>query len=171
MSKTINGIVAGRIVDGKKLCCICLKILPIKMFYKNSVVKCGYGSNCRDCKAWRSRAENRMLKMEMIIEYGGKCACCGEKGIEFLTIEHINGDGWLHRYNINGNGIRVWQDLKIKGWPKDNYTILCWNCNCAKKYGKFCMHDKEKHEKYNKKLELYLSKYNRSRYFKLKGKL
>lgn len=171
MSKIVNGVVAGQIVNGKKLCCICERMLPLIEFGKSNIVKSGYASNCKHCKVWRDRAHFRVLKMEMILAYGGKCFCCGEKGIEFLTIEHINNDGKAHREELGGLGIKVWLDLKRRGWPKDGFTILCWNCNCAKKYGKFCMHDTEQYEEYNSILEAFLNDSDRDKYFKLKGKL
>lgn len=171
MSKIVNGVIAGRIIEGKKLCCICGRMRLLKEFCKNKIVKCGYASNCRDCKAWRDRAHYRILKMEMIIAYGGGCSCCGEKGIEFLTVDHIYNNGAAHRQELGGLGLKVWLDLKRKGWPKDGYTILCWNCNCAKKYGKFCMHNVEKYNKYNDTLEKCLTNSNRAKYFKLKGML
>ena len=171
MSKIINGIVAGQIINGKKLCCLCQRMLLLNEFKKNGVVKCGYASNCRYCNLWRDRARNRMIKMEMVLAYGGKCSCCGENGLEFLTLEHLNNTGKQHREEIGGLGIKVWLDLKQKGWPQEGYTILCWNCNCAKKYGKFCMHDIKKYEEYNDILESYLNDFQRSKYFKLKSML
>lgn len=81
-------------------------------------------------------AEARRAQAEGILHYGGKCACCGETEIKFLTIEHIDGrKDEKTRYT----GKRAWQDLKRRGWP-ENITILCFNCNCAKgAFGK-CPH-------------------------------
>lgn len=171
MSKIINGIIAGKIIDGKKLCCLCKRMMPIRLFKANKIVKCGYSSWCKYCVAWKGRVDNKILKMEMILAYGGMCTCCGETGLEFLTLEHVHNDGKAHRDAIGGLGIKVWSDLKKRGWPKDDYTILCWNCNCAKKYGKFCMHNKEKYKIYTDRLESYLNHKDSDRYFKLKGLL
>src|ERR1700686_4807799 len=43
------------------------------------------------------------LKTEIISNYGGKCECCGEDHIEFLTIDHINQNGAEDRERITGN--------------------------------------------------------------------
>lgn len=76
--------------------------------------------------------------MEGLKEYGGKCACCGESKPEFLTLDHINGRGPEEKTT----GMGIWYWLKLKGWPKDNYQILCWNCNCAKGVYGQCPHKK-----------------------------
>ena len=82
-----------------------------------------------------------------VIEYysggTGKCACCPEKYIEFLTIDHINGNGNQHRREIKAAG----QYLKFYGWLIRNnfpegYRVLCMNCNFARgKYG-YCPHER-----------------------------
>lgn len=67
-------------------------------------------------------------KLEGISHYGGKCACCGETEVGFLTIEHIHGrDSSIKRFT----GKKEWLRLKRLGFP-EGYTILCYNCNCAK---------------------------------------
>jgi len=72
------------------------------------------------------------LKMEVINAYGGKCCLCGENHWEFLTIDHINGGGNKHRKQV-GSGAVFYTLLKQLGWPKDEYRLLCANCNCSKK--------------------------------------
>lgn len=77
------------------------------------------------------RRKTRELREEMIAAYGGKCACCGETAPIFLTLEHVNGGGSAHRRAV-GN---PYADLKRRGWPKDGYTVLCFNCNWASGHG------------------------------------
>lgn len=72
------------------------------------------------------------LRAEMFAAYGNKCSCCGESEIEFLTLEHINNDGAAHKREVRGSGYMIWKDLKLRGWPKEAYTLLCYNCNCAR---------------------------------------
>ena len=91
----------------------------------------------------RKRVEfNRRVKTEMISAYGGKCACCGETAYEFLTIDHINGGGSKARRQGGpvGNYLYLW--LKRHGWPKDNYRLLCMNCNFAMGIFGGCPHEK-----------------------------
>ncbi len=86
------------------------------------------------------------LKREMADAYGGACTCCGETEVEFLTIEHINGDAVQHRKSLNttAGGYVIYQDLKKRGWPKDGYTVLCYNCNCASSGDRICPHKRPK---------------------------
>ena len=88
----------------------------------------------------RQRQYRRRCKEETVLEYGGRCSCCGERKIEFLTIEHINQDGAKHRREIGGS-CRMHQWLKKNNYP-DGYTILCFNCNAASFYYGKCPHKK-----------------------------
>jgi hypothetical protein len=60
--------------------------------------------------------------------YGKVCACCGEKNIKFLTVDHIEGGGRKHRGDIKSK-IQIW--LVKNNFP-DNFQILCYNCNCGR---------------------------------------
>lgn len=84
------------------------------------------------------RAETRRLREIVIRAYGGACACCGEDIHEFLTIDHVKGDGWREK---NKYRRERWLRLIIeRGFP-DDYQILCFNCNCAKGNGTHCPHE------------------------------
>lgn len=85
------------------------------------------------------RNYRQKLRTEMISAYGGKCTCCSESIYEFLTLEHLNNDGSQHRKNTSKD-LGCLLDLKKRGWPKDGYTVLCMNCNFAKKYKRGCPH-------------------------------
>lgn len=83
----------------------------------------------------------RKLRLEAIEHYGGKCACCGEFRIQFLTIDHINNDGAEHRRELGNRNIYEW--LKKNNYPKDGFRVLCYNCNCSiGNYG-YCPHELE----------------------------
>lgn len=82
------------------------------------------------------------VKYEGIQAYGAKCVCCGEDEYKFLTIEHINGrDKNVKRFT----GKKEWARLKSLGWPTEDITILCFNCNCAKGAHGMCPHREEKY--------------------------
>jgi hypothetical protein len=85
-------------------------------------------------RKWREK-----LKLDFIKAYGGKCECCGEKTSEFLTLEHKNGGGFRERKRMNT--ITLMNRLKKADWPQGNYTVLCFNCNCASRNGE-CPHKK-----------------------------
>ena len=69
--------------------------------------------------------------------YGGKCVCCGETIIEFLTIDHINGGGTKHRKEVVGGRLYDWL---IKNNFPEGYQILCMNCNMAEGIFGGCPH-------------------------------
>lgn len=84
----------------------------------------------------------QLLKAECFQFYGGKCHCCGETKIEFLTLDHEQGNGNIHRIGLfkhNVGGTHMYRWLKKNLYPK-GYTILCMNCNWATRYGKACPH-------------------------------
>lgn len=85
-----------------------------------------------------TRTQQRALKQEMVNAYGGKCSCCGETELTFLTLEHVLRNGTEHRRRV-GRG-SVYRDLRRRGWPQEGYTIYCWNCQMATRYGSPCPH-------------------------------
>ena len=88
-------------------------------------------------KRYRDRVRD-----ECIEAYGGECACCGDGHKEFLSMDHIKGGGTKHRRILNG--VNFWWWLKKHGFPRDDYRLLCMNCNFA--LGKFgyCPHERER---------------------------
>jgi hypothetical protein len=93
-----------------------------------------------------SQERIRKQKIDVLIHYGGdppKCACCDENHIEFLTIDHINGNGAEHRRQIGGtqkfSGLLFYEWIIANNYP-EGYQVLCSNCNTAKRnsIAKFC---------------------------------
>lgn len=79
------------------------------------------------------------LRREVIAAYGGACTCCLVSTYEFLTLEHLRGDGAAHRAAVGRNAQAQLLDIKNRGFPPE-YTILCYNCNLAKAIYKSCPH-------------------------------
>lgn len=79
----------------------------------------------------RTQAYWQRIKVEVIAHYGGKCECCGEMEMVFLTIDHINGGGRQHRKET---GSFLYQWLRRNGYP-EGFQVLCFNCNFAKANG------------------------------------
>lgn len=94
-------------------------------------------------EAERLARYKRQLREQMIAAYGGKCTCCGENRYEFLTLEHVNGDGGSER-KIAKSTDTILRRLRKSGWPKNGYSILCWNCNSAKGVYGYCPHERER---------------------------
>jgi len=82
----------------------------------------------------------RLLREEVLRNYGGKCVCCGETEIKFLALDHRNNDGSKHRKEIKQNKIYKW--AKQNGYP-DILQILCHNCNLAKAFYGKCPHSEK----------------------------
>jgi hypothetical protein len=80
------------------------------------------------------------VRAEAIARYGGqKCACCGEQNSGFLTIDHINSDGNVHRKSV-GAGTEFVSWLARNGFPP-GFQVLCYNCNCGRaRNGGICPH-------------------------------
>src|SRR5208337_3450121 len=90
------------------------------------------------------RARNFQLKTETINAYGGKCVCCEETEVKFLTLDHANGDGKNHRAKLGvGAGVQFYAKLKKMSFPPCGLQVMCANCHQAKsKYG-VCPHQQK----------------------------
>lgn len=107
-----------------------------------------YNKNRRNLphrKAYHLEANRKLhqkYKLIVISHYGGKCECCGEDNIGFLTIDHINGDGKEHRNSLGSPGSHFYKRLIDCGFPKDPpLRVLCYNCNCGRyTHGGICPH-------------------------------
>lgn len=84
-------------------------------------------------------AYRKGLRQDVIAAYGGRCSCCGESRWEFLSVDHINGGGAILRRSSE-KGAMLYRELRRRGFPKDNYRLLCMNCNFSLgRYG-YCPH-------------------------------
>jgi hypothetical protein len=91
----------------------------------------------------RARDHGRRIRnrdrAELLAAYGGKCTCprCPETNSAFLTLEHVNGDGSQHRRDV---GSHSYADLRRRGFPQGDYTLLCMNCNHGSRFTGICPH-------------------------------
>ena len=82
----------------------------------------------------------KSLRNKFLDMYGRRCACCGETFEDFLTLDHVTGDGKAERTTTNGkvaNSYNAYRNA-IKIHNTDKYQVLCMNCNFAKKTHKLC---------------------------------
>ena len=104
----------------------------------------------------RQRQSVKKIRLEVMEHYckgPAHCMCCGESMYEFLTMDHVNGDGSKHRkeiLSINGtrngaSGTSLLHWLKRNEFP-EGFQVLCANCNFAKRTGRFCPHQKARDE-------------------------
>lgn len=137
---------------GRNSCCkACRKVLS-RAQYKANPEKWK-----RNSARWMSANRERYLKWmrgwrnnwmsvirdEVISHYGPNCRCCGESNRIFLTIDHVNNDGYLApRHRRGGSLLYRW--LKVHKFP-DGFQTLCFNCNQGKhRNGGICPHQAAK---------------------------
>ena len=96
----------------------------------------------RDKSRKISKRFRENLKLKVIGHYSNgtfACACCGERGFDFLTIDHINGGGQkqLDELGVHGSVFYYW--LVKHDFPS-GYAVLCLNCNTSKFRSGVCAH-------------------------------
>lgn len=94
------------------------------------------------------RTKARMARIDSIEHYSqGKnvCSCCGEHRLEFLSIDHINGGGQQHRKLYRPKYASIGLYLVANNYP-EGFRVLCYNCNLARGFNKYCPHEREKGE-------------------------
>lgn len=114
-------------------------------FHRDASKVQGIASRCKSCTLEHTRIRDKNLQLRAFGNYGGLvCACCGEKRIEFLCIDHINGGGEKHRREIGkGGGGPFYNWLRKNNYPA-GYRVLCSNCNSAIGRSGYCPHEWER---------------------------
>lgn len=71
-----------------------------------------------------------MLKLAAFEAYGGPfCACCGERELIFLTMDHVNGREDVGHKGMLSKDLYLW--LARNNFP-EGFQVLCFNCNHGK---------------------------------------
>lgn len=111
-----------------------------------------YCEVCRDKARECKRRNGHKAKLAAYEAYGGmRCACCGETEEMFLTLDHINNDGWKHRkQGITGDALYKW--LRRNDYP-EGFQVLCHNCNTGRyRNGGICPHKQHEGNSTNEEL-------------------
>ncbi len=136
-----------------KTCTRCLERLPDASFYKRGGSRKDRSSVCQDCKrevvaeyndkrrsagqiSYSSR-QYHTTRYEVLSAYSDgvpACACCGERLLEFLSIDHVDGGGSLDR--MSGS---IYGRLKRLGFPP-GFRVLCHCCNQSLGAYGYCPH-------------------------------
>jgi hypothetical protein len=108
--------------------------------YRKIVLAAGkrYREKNKDLINEKTRIRYKKRKETLIKKYGGKCECCLETRIEFLSIDHINGGGTKERKEISSTGVFI--KLLKASERLEGYRLLCHNCNMAMAYYDVCPH-------------------------------
>jgi len=144
--------------NGYKHCSECLekikskrKIQRKQRVKNNKCKECGKQNNkngkCKICIEKRKQKNIMNLKYnkyKALEAYGGKCVCCKEDNIQFLTIDHGNNDGKQHRIEIKTSKIYRW--IVKNNFPQNiGLRVMCWNCNLGRDKNKgICPHLEDK---------------------------
>lgn len=110
---------------------------------KQRAYNAAHRDEIREKRKGYARVRGRKEKLETLQRYSSdvpSCVCCGETIIEFLCIDHINGNGNKHRKEIGlERGQKMYHWLKKNNYP-DGFQVLCCNCNTAKGLYGQCPH-------------------------------
>jgi hypothetical protein len=99
-----------------------------ELYNKQSRVR--YFKNPQKFNAIGNKARKK-LRIDTVVAYGGKCCSCSIDDVEVLDVDHIDNSGAEDRKN-NLWGYNLYRHLKKLGWPKENFQLLCKNCNWKK---------------------------------------
>lgn len=137
---TMESFVTGATGDMRR-CTRCLRDLPHAAFYADRGTRSGLQSRCRECTREASIARLHAARVAALMHYSSgamRCACCGEQHLNFLALDHVNGEGpRMQGGRLGGNVFFVW--LVREGFPP-GLQVLCHNCNCAKGVRPECPH-------------------------------
>lgn len=119
---------------GKTECAQCKRDREKKRALSNPEQRAGY-----------SKKYAREIKCAVLKGYGNTCACCMEPRVEFLTVDHMKGDGKKHRLEVSGGngGTQFYRWLIKNQFPK-GFRVLCINCNFSFGMYGYCPHEKER---------------------------
>jgi hypothetical protein len=77
-----------------------------------------------------------VIKLEVFTHYSDgkpKCKRCGFDDIRALTLDHINGDGYIQRKELKRKGSSFYFWARENGYPHD-LQVLCHNCQWIKRH-------------------------------------
>ena len=85
-------------------------------------------------------------KAQAYAKFGGAiCACCGETEEKFLSIDHVNNDGYQLRKGGQPSGREVFYTWLVRHGKPSDYQVLCMNCNHGKsRNGGICPHEERR---------------------------
>ena len=130
------------IIDGTTTCNKCRERKPLSEFGRKRRPngRINIRSACRKCTGIYYRKPSRQaiatvarrarirLRQRILEIYGNSCSCCGETNPIYLTVDHVNGKKAVG-HSKRMSGARLYRWLRCHGFPKDQFRLLCYNCN------------------------------------------
>lgn len=136
----------------RRLCSVCRKANDLRRqgYLKEGHCYCsrpidvlGF-KKCSICRK-QTNKRNRVIKLEVIKAYGGKCQCpggCTVVNPDWLSMDHIKGGGIAHRKRLKVIGLDFYRWLKKNKFPKRGFRLLCYNCNLSRGHLGQCPHER-----------------------------
>jgi hypothetical protein len=114
---------------------------PIDEIKENFQTLC-FNCNCGKDRLYITKEPNELdtthkrqqRLWKQAVSFFGICTC-GQDNLRFLTIDHIKNDGAARRKAKEKRGVGLLTAFNKQNWPeslKQDYQILCYNCNCSK---------------------------------------
>jgi len=112
-----------------------IRVLNQKQYYKDHERTLAWHKNSR-----------QEAKADVIAAYGERCQCCGDEHSEFLSIDHTHGYAKSKELyaGIPRASAALYKWLRANGFPKENFRLLCFNCNLSHGHFGYCPHENEK---------------------------
>jgi hypothetical protein len=127
-------------------CSRCKQVKPLSEFYRRADGRRPH-SWCKACNLEHRKGRFRQDRLSALLHYSGgdiKCVCCGERNIDFLTLDHVNNDGAAHRRSMGAakvGGQSFYARLRVAGYTYRDLVVACFNCNMARAlHGGRCPH-------------------------------
>ena len=92
--------------------------------------------NCREKIGTKQKSRYLTQRIKVFQHYGKECSCCGEKEVEFLAIDHLDGHD-----NRKGDQRNLTHWIIKNNFPP-GFRVLCHNCNMAIRWGRECPHNR-----------------------------
>ncbi len=88
--------------------------------------------------------KTKLISTQVIGHYSNwkfVCVCCGESERDFLSIDHIAGNGnkMSREFGIPREGYQLYKWLFDNGFPS-GFQVVCMNCNLSKGKHGLCVH-------------------------------
>jgi len=102
-----------------------------KLYEKRKGYYIEYYQSLREYKITQQLARYHNIRKNVVKFLGEKCVKCGNSDFRVLQVDHVNGGGGKER-KANKNYSHQLENIVKKN--KENYQLLCANCNIIKIY-------------------------------------
>lgn len=94
-------------------------------------------------RALRGELPTNKYKVLVFNHYGTKCIGCGMSDLRCLSIDHINGDGNVHRRKLKSQGGSMFYRWIVRQGFPNWLQVLCMNCQFIKRHEHLELFDKQ----------------------------